>query len=171
MSEERTMGAETKPPEESAPRRKPPWLLIGAGIATAGVVAAGIALAGATVLNGQQIAGTPTANPGDVVAVAAERKAAEEAAAKAAEAFKLTSLEGDVKRSMQDYFDDPINGRGVRFSVIEVSLVKIAENKYEGMAKMTADGGPPRDVTIHVTADDRNVMWNTDPGGLMPLFR
>ncbi|BBZ77555.1 hypothetical protein MANY_28920 [Mycolicibacterium anyangense] len=111
------------------------------------------------------ITGMPTANPNAVAAAAADRKAAEEAA-------NLADLEIQVQRSMQDFFDDPANHRvDLGIKVLKVGLVKSAENQYEGMATMTANGGDPQEITVHVKADDRTMMWETDPGALIPLFR
>lgn len=145
-------------------RRKRPWGVIAAGLVAAGAAAASITLAGPTILHGKQITGLPTANAADVAAVKTERKAA-------ADAQALAMLEAEVRLSMQEYFDDPDNDRGARFNVISVHLIKVSDNKYEGMAAMTANGGTQRDIAVHVTADDRNMMWNTDPGALLPLFR
>lgn len=150
------------------PTRNRPWVLIVTGAVAAVAAAASLALAAPTMLHGKQIAGTPTANAADVTAVKAERA---EQVAKLLEAYKLASLESDVKKSMQDYWDDPNNNFSFHVTVIKVSLIKAEGNKYEGVATMTADGGPQRDIPVHVTADDRNLVWNTDPGALRPLFR
>lgn len=82
----------------------------------------------------------------------------------------LQDLERQVRDDMQEYFDDPANDKGIPFRVISVALVKVADNKYEGMANMQAGTRHPRDVAIHVTADDRNIMWSDDPGALSPLI-
>jgi hypothetical protein len=110
------------------------------------------------------------------VEAAGERKAADEVAAaeqkKAADEATLALLEDEVRRSMQDYFDDPDNDlHDERIVVKSVALVNTADKIYEGMARMSAQGGTEHDVKVHVTADDRNLMWNTDPGALLPLFR
>jgi hypothetical protein len=72
---------------------------------------------------------------------------------------------------MQEYFNDPANDMGLPITVIDLSLIKVADNKYEGTATMKAGIYSARQVLIHVTADDRNIMWQTDPGALVPLFR
>ncbi|WP_131809191.1 hypothetical protein [Mycolicibacterium setense] len=97
-----------------------------------------------TILHGKKIDGIPTANSGEVTAAAAKRKAAEETATKAAEKADLRRLEAEVKQSLQDYFDDSGNGKGTRIRVFQFSLIKVAENLYEGMATMTANGGRKR---------------------------
>lgn len=147
-----------------APTRRRPWPLIVSGVIAAAAAAGSLTLAGPTILHGKQIAGMATANAADVIAVKAERKAA-------MDAFMLASLEAEVRLSMQQYFDDPSNSRGASFDVVTVHLIKVSDNKYEGMATMSANGGAQRDISVHVTADERNMMWSTDPGGLLPLFR
>ena len=154
----------TEATEEVSPRHNRPWGLLVAVVLAAGAVAASLILAGPTILHGKQIAGTPIANAPQVSSAKAERKAA-------FDAFMLASLEAEVRLSMQQYFDSPDNSRGSSFDVSSVHLIKVSDNKYEGMATMSANGGPQRDIAVHVTADDRNMMWSTDPGGLLPLFR
>jgi hypothetical protein len=136
--------------------------------------------AGAFVVGGYldppTVTGTATANPAGVVKAAAERKAADDAAAaeqkKADDDAALALLEDEVLQSMRDYFNDPANDfHDERIVIKSVALVNTADKTYEGMARMSAQGGTEHDVKVHVTADDRNVMWNTDPGALLPLFR
>ena len=55
-------------------------------------------------------------------------------------------------------------------TVIDVTLIKVSTNKYEGMATMQAAGHYQHQIPIHVTADDQNIMWNIDAGALLPLF-
>lgn len=124
----------------------------------------------------RSVQGLAVANERDVAAAAADRKAADEAAAarKAADdaAAFLASLQDQIKVDMQQYVDDPANGLsdyGVH--VYEVNLVKVGDNKYEGMADMQAGSGPRKQVDVHVTADDNNILWETDKGGLLPLFQ
>ena len=116
------------------------------------------------------VAGTATANHADVVAAAADRKAQAEADQRAADAAYLQSLDRQLKQAMQGYFDNPANDRGISIRVIDVTLIKMAPNKYEGMANMQAEGHYPHQIPIHVTADDQNIMWNIDAGALLPLF-
>ena len=151
----------TKLPESP---RKRPWVLIVTGALAAGAAAASIALAVPTALHGKQVAGTPTANAADVTAVKAERKAA-------ADAQNLAMLQAQIRADMDDYFRDPANSMGARIRVVRVSLIQTGDNTFEGVATMTANGGPERDIPVHVKADARNMMWNTDAGALAPLFR
>jgi hypothetical protein len=76
------------------------------------------------------------------------------------------------EKTERNYVTDPVNDlHGERIVVKSVALVNTADKIYEGMARMSAQGGTEHDVKVHVTADDRNLMWNTDPGALLPLFR
>jgi hypothetical protein len=114
------------------------------------------------------VTGTATANHAEVVQAAADRKAQAEADQRAADAAYLQSLDLQVKQSMQGYFDNPTNG--IPITVIEVVLIKVSNNKYEGTANMQAEGHYPHQIPIHVTADDQNIMWNIDAGALLPLW-
>jgi hypothetical protein len=116
------------------------------------------------------VAGTATAKHADVVAAAADRKAQAEADQRAADAAYLQSLDRQLKQAIQGYFDNPANDRGISIRVIDVTLIKMAPNKYEGMANMQAEGHYPHQIPIHVTADDQNIMWNIDAGALLPLW-
>jgi hypothetical protein len=154
--------------------RKRPWTLIAAAVIAASAMAGAAILAGPGMLNGKLISGTPTANAGGVQAAAEERKAAEEARQAqekaAADQAYLRLLEGQTKQSMQDYFNGPDNDLGTTITITDVSLIKTAENKYEGIATMAAGSHEPHQIPIHVTADERNLMWETDQGALLPLF-
>jgi hypothetical protein len=145
---------------------------IGAAVA---MVAIG-AVTAAAFLNVRIVTGTATANPVAVMTAANERKEAAELAAAeqkaAADAAFVTNLEGEVQQSMQAYFDDPANRLQYEGIVVSaVTLMKTADTTFEGMATMAAGGRSARDIAVHVTADDRNLMWTTDPGALLPLFR
>jgi hypothetical protein len=145
-------------------------------IAAAVLVVAIGAVTAAGFLNVRIVTGTATANPVAVMAAADDRKEAAELAAAeqkaAADAAFVTRLEGEVRQSMQDYFDDPVNRLNNENIVVSaVGLVKTADTTFEGMATMSASGGSTHDIAVHVTVDDRNMMWSTDPGGLLPLFR
>ena len=118
--------------------------------------------------DGKLISGTATANPTAVIEAAADRKAQALADQKARDDALLRTLESQVRSGMQEYFNDPANDMGLPITVIELSLIKVADNKYEGMATMKAGTNHPRDVLVHVTEDDRNGMWNTDPGRCCP---
>lgn len=165
-------------PAELPRRSTPGWVAagVGAGAAAVIVVATLIALAlGGNLHVAQAITGIPTANPNAVAEAAADRKAEAEAEAAAQQAADdaafLAHLELATRDSMQEFFDDPENDLGLPITVMKVSLIKMDGNKYDGMATMKAGRGPQRDILVHVTADEHAMMWNTDPGGLIPLFR
>jgi hypothetical protein len=151
-------------------RRRFRWTLIVGGVIAAAVLTGVGSLAAPGIRDGKLISGTATANPTAVVEAAADRKAQDVADQKARDDAFLQDLERQVRDDMQEYFDDPANDNGIPFRVISVALVKVADNKYEGMANMQAGTHHPRDVAIHVTADDRNIMWSDDPGALLPLL-
>lgn len=175
MVEDTTQIEEFPAPEESASRRKVPWVSIAAAVVALGVLAGAGYLAAPGITQGRLIAGTASANPAGVTAAANERKAAEEAAAaqkkKADDEAFIVSLEAQVKDSMQRHFDDAADDLGVQITVLDVALVKTAENKFEGMADMKAGYRSPHAIDIHVTADERTLMWETDEGALLTLFR
>lgn len=110
------------------------------------------------------IQGVALAIPVEVTAAAAERKAASEAAL-------LSALESEVKDSMNAHMKKFGDELGVRLTVLSVGLIRISENKYDGYAKMTANDGPTKEIPVQVTADDRNLMWETPDGALRPLFQ
>jgi hypothetical protein len=150
-----------------------PWRRLSAAMAAV-VLIVGIFVA-AGLLAHKTVTGAAEANPVAVVQAAADNKAAADAAAaeqkKIDDAAALTRLEAEVRSDMQTYFTDPANISGDHITVTAVSLVNTAPNTFEGMAKMSANGGAEHDVKVHVTADDRKLMWSTDPGGLLPLFQ
>ena len=144
--------------------------IVAVAIAIAALAGSGF-LATPGLRDGRLISGTPTANPAAVIQAADDRKAQAAAHQKAQDEAFLKDLETSVKQSMQGYFNDPANDVGLPITVIDVTLVKTGDNKYEGMATMKAGSHIPRDISLHVTADDRNLMWQDDPGALLPLFR
>jgi hypothetical protein len=81
-------------------------------------------------------------------------------------------LEHLVQDDMQAFFDNPANDKAqyaLHFG--HVSLARTGDTTYEGTVAVSTGGGPERDIPVHVTADDRNVAWNLDPGALIPLFQ
>ena len=126
-------------------------------------------------LSDHTVAGVAVANPQAVADAAQERKMeAEKVAAeqkRQEDARALSQLEVEVRDGMQGYFDQPENAMGDRFVVSKVTLFKTGDTTFEGLATMAVNGRLAKDITIHVTADDRNLMWKTDPGALLPLFR
>ena len=151
---------------EPKPRFRGAWI---AGIATAAVLAVGgLFVAAVPSLHEDVVAGTATANHADVVAAAADRKAQAEADQRAADAAYLRSLDLQVKQDVQRILD--AKDMGIAITVLDVTLIKVGPNKYEGMTTMQAAGYRPHQIAIHVTADDQNVMWSTDTGALLALL-
>ena len=158
--------------KEPEGRRQFRWRPIVAGvIATVVLAGGGGFLATSSDLRERQVSGTPTANPIEVVKYADERETQAIADQKAADDAFLAALETQVKQSIQEHFEDPANSLYLPIAVTEVVLIKTADNKYEGTATMQAGSNTARQIPIHVTADDRTLMWQTDPGALVPLFR
>lgn len=119
--------------------------------------------------------GVARANPVAVVQYTAEQQKAAELAAveeqKRLDAQFLAELENEVQSDMRTYFADPANGReDDNITVGMVSLVKVAEGQFDGMVAMSALGNAEVDVKIHVTADERKLMWSTEQGALLPLY-
>lgn len=145
------------------------WGLVAAGVIVVCLVGVWVALGGKTV------PGVAVANPQAVTAAAEERKVeAEKVAAelkRQQDAKALQQLETEVRDGMQGYFREPENSMGDTFVVSKVTLFKTGDTSFEGLATMAVNGRPAKDITIHVTADDRNLMWKTDPGALLPLYR
>ena len=140
-----------------------------AGIATAAVLAVGgILVAAVPSLHEDVVVGTATANHADVVQAAADRKVQAEADQRAADAAFLRALEGQVKRRLQAKINTA--DLGIPISVIDVGLIKVGPNKYEGMVTMQAAGYHQHQVAIHVTADDQHVMYSLDRESLLALF-
>lgn len=153
------------PVGDAPPQPTRQWGRIAAMAVALGVAAGAGALAYPGMVHGNVVAGTLTANPAEVAAAAAERKAA-------ADAADLAQLQIEVRQSMQDYYSAPEQVESLRaqIQVFNVNLVKTGDNTYEGMATMSADGGPQRDIQVHVSADSVRLLWNTDAGALAPLF-
>jgi hypothetical protein len=157
-----TSGVAVKPPQSFR------WAWITGTVVAVVLAVTGILCAAIPGLHENVVAGTPTANRVEVIQAAADRKAQAEADQRAADAAYLQSLDLQVKQSMQGYFDNPTNGLPI--TVIDVVLIKMSNNKYEGMANMQTAGHYPHQIPIHVTADDQNIMWNIDAGALLPLW-
>lgn len=152
-------------------RRRFRWTLAVAGAIAIAALAGSGWFAATSGLGEHVISGTATANPTAVVEAAADRKAQALADQKAADEAYLTSLETQVRQDMQEYFDDPANALYLPITVSKVGLIEETDNKYEGTATMQAGTYSAHQIAIHVTADGRSFMWQTDPGALLPLFR
>lgn len=133
-------------------------------------VALGCFFAAFPSLHEDVVAGTPTANHADVVQAAADRKVQAEADQRTADAAYLQSLDQQLKQALQERIDNLASNGGYSIRVLDVVLIKVATNKYEGIANMQVAGYYPRQIPIHVTADDQNIMWTFDAGSLSLLF-
>lgn len=147
------------------------WEVLLAGI-SAVVVLVGVIL---VVHPTRTIEGRSVVSQPEVAGYLAEKKAADDAAtakeaADAAAKF-LALTETNVKSSMQEYINDPSNGLSTLDIVVyDVTLISVGNNKYEGDAEMSANGGTHKQILVHVIADQENTQWQTDKGGLLPLF-
>ena len=150
------------------PEQRYQAVLIAGVIAVAVLVAALGLFFAVPSLHQDVVTGTPTANRVEVIQAAADRKAQAEADQKAAELAYLQSMDRQVKTDVQKVID--AKGLSIPITVIDVGLIKVGPNKYEGMATMQAAGYSSHQVAIHVTADDQNIMWNLDNGALYALF-
>jgi len=166
MGEEPVIGAPSEDHPTVIARRWPPII----AAVTALVLLAGAgALAAPGVMHGRPIEGEPTANAAEVEAVRVERAAAEEAARIAAEKAALAALEDEVLDSLRRHFNDP-ERTWLGIDVLNIGLVRVAENRYEGLVELTADGGSPTNVKIEVHADGRTLIWELDRDDLLRLL-
>jgi hypothetical protein len=69
-----------------------------------------------------------------------------------------------VRDAMQRHFDSEAAKLGIE--VLDVSLVNKAGNEYKGFAEIRAGNGEQRRVSVEVTADGDNVLWEIPPGEL-----
>jgi hypothetical protein len=63
---------------------------------------------------------------------------------------------------------DPANAQA-NVTVQRVSLVRTGSTTFEGVATMTAFGGPPHDIPVHVFNDNGTPTWKIDPGVMAVL--
>lgn len=148
-------------------KRRPQWVPLLAGVVVAVVIGVGF-----MVPTVKTVPGVVTASATDVSAYAEEVKAAAEAKKDEEERANIASLEAEVRDDMRNYFAG--GGYGYpeeQVTVSKVTLVKTGDAQYEGTAMMSARGGPEHSILLHVTADSRSLLWKTDEGALLPLFR
>jgi hypothetical protein len=151
------------------PARRRNWKPIIAAALAAAVVAGGVALL-VTSDPIRTVSGTPVANAPEVTQYTDEVQAQALADAAAYEEAYLSSLESQVQTSMQEYFDDPATALFLPVYVGEASLIRASESTFEGMVTLQMQGYNPHQISVHVTADGRNFMWQTDPGALVALL-
>ena len=86
----------------------------------------------------------------------------------AEETKQLTSW---VQQSMREKLSSDPQYSPYGLQVTSVDLIKVSDNKYEGMASVTTfkDRVNPRQVSITVTSDGDRMMWQAAPGAFMFL--
>lgn len=85
-----------------------------------------------------------------------------------------TSRAGDVadmvRVSMQREFDTDPDLAELELDVLDVQLVNKSGNEYKGIATIRAGNGVKEDVSVEVTADGDNLLWQIPPGALIFAF-
>lgn len=74
---------------------------------------------------------------------------------------------GLVKTSMQQKFDTDKDLSQFDLQVVDVALVNKAGNGYKGMATVRTKKGAEHDVSIDVTYDGDNILWEAPPGAFL----
>lgn len=72
-----------------------------------------------------------------------------------------------VRADMQRTFDTDTDVAQLRLKVLDVKLVNKSGNEYKGIATIRAGSGITHDVSVEVTADGDNVLWELPPGALL----
>lgn len=71
-----------------------------------------------------------------------------------------------VKGSMQNTFNTDSDFQDYNLHVESVQVLKKSDNSYKGLA-IVAYKGKSHDVTLDITVDGRNVMWEAAPGSFL----
>lgn len=80
-------------------------------------------------------------------------------------------LAGTALNNIQNALDaDPANAQ-FNIRVLQVSLTQTGSTSFEGVATMTAGGGPPHDIPVHVFDDNGTLTWKIDPGVMAVLVQ
>lgn len=79
-------------------------------------------------------------------------------------------LAGQVLNNIQSTLDADPGQPQFNVRVLHVSLVQTGNTAYEGAATMTAGGGPPHDIPVHVFNADGTLTWKVDPGVMAVLI-
>lgn len=90
---------------------------------------------------------------------------------KSRETTDLYTLTTQVKTSMQQTLDDDPNYKEYNLTVQDLTLVKAAENTYNGIATVKPAKRSAGQVSVKVTYDGTNMMWESPPGSLMFLMQ
>lgn len=75
-----------------------------------------------------------------------------------------------VRASLQREFDTNPDLAELDLDVLDVQLVNKSGNEYKGIATIRAGNGEKEDVSVEVTADGDNVLWEIPPGALIFAF-
>jgi len=75
-----------------------------------------------------------------------------------------------VKTSMQEKFDSDPQFKDWHLTVTGVQVLSKGGNQYQGIAKITYES-TSHDVSVEITADGKNVMWQTAPGAFTFVFQ
>lgn len=79
------------------------------------------------------------------------------------EEHSTEDVSAGVKQSMQDKFNTDANFSKYDMTVTKVVVVRSDRNRYEGVATVRVNNAN-HDVSVQVTADDKGVIWTTEPG-------
>lgn len=78
----------------------------------------------------------------------------------------LDALAGEVLKDIQQTLDaDPANAQ-FQIRVLQVLLTQTGADSCEGVARMSAGGGPQHDIPVHVYSDGGTLKWKIDPGAM-----
>jgi hypothetical protein len=73
-------------------------------------------------------------------------------------------LDSKVKTSMQQKFDTDQQFAQYHLVVSKVDVMHKSGNEYEGLAVVHGPKNVDHNVAVHVTAEGRRIMWQSDPG-------
>lgn len=86
------------------------------------------------------------------------------------DAEKKEQLSSWVQTSIQHKMDEDSKFSSYGIRVNSVSLIKVSDNKYEGMVQVTTSrSSETHQVPIDVTADGDQMMWQAEPGAFLFL--
>ena len=83
----------------------------------------------------------------------------------------LDALAGSVLGEIQSTLDAAPDSAQFNIRVLRVSLIQTGDTSFEGVAIMTAKGGPPHDIPVHVFNTDSGLNWKIDPGVVQVLVQ
>jgi hypothetical protein len=72
-----------------------------------------------------------------------------------------------AKKSIQDKLDSDADLSKLNLKVVDVVLVNKSGNDYKGIATVKTPIGREHDVSVDVTADQDNLIWETAPGAFL----